>query len=118
MTRKYSHVLAPSLIVAAGILVATFVAVHAGESMGWVLAGPLLLAFAVVGADALDARLHGQSGGASAAALIVAAAILLASVIVMLREPELVKTLVTTLGATGWVALLRPQQQRSSCARI
>jgi len=118
MTRKYLHALGPSLIVGAGILVGTFVAVHAGESRAWVLAGPLLLALAVVGADVLGSRLHGESAGVSAAALIVAAAIPLASLIVMSRDSTLVGTLIPMMGAAAWVALLRPQHPRTPCSRI
>ena len=117
MTRKYLSSLGPSLIMGAAILVATFVAVHAGESAGSVLAGPLLLAFAVIGADVQSWPLHGKSSGASAAALLVAATIPLAGLIVMSRDPTLVKTLVPIMGAAAWVALLRPRQPRSSCER-
>jgi hypothetical protein len=116
MTRKYWRALVPSLIVGAGILVATFVGVHA--SGGWVLAGPLLLTLALISADVLDSRLHGASLGPSAAALIVAVALLAASLIVMSRDPALVKTLVPIIGAAGWVPLLRPRHQHSSCERI
>ena len=118
MTRKYWFELGPSLLVGAGIVVASFVAVHATESGAWVLAGPLLLAIAVVSADMLGSRLHGESLGASAAALIVAAAFLVASLIVMSRDPTQVKTLVPSMGAAAWVALLRPRRPRSSCERI
>ncbi len=118
MMRKYWRALGPSLIVGAGILVATFVAAHAGESGGWVLAGPLLLALTVVSADVLDSRLHGESSGASAATLIVTAAFLVASLIVMSRDPNIVKTLIPIMGAAGWVALLRPQRPRTPCKGI
>jgi hypothetical protein len=116
MTPKYWLDLSPSLLVGAGIVVATFIAVRAGES-GWlVLGGPLLLALAVVGADALDSRLKGESSGPSWAAVILGVAFLLAGLIVARRDPSLVKTLIPIIGSAAWVTLLlRPEGRRKTC---
>ena len=116
MTRKYWLELGPSLLVAAGIVAATFVAVLAAKS-GWlVLAGPLLLALTVVGADVLGSRLRGKSSRPSWTALLLGGSFLLAGVIVALRDPSLVKTLIPVIGVTTWPALmLRPGGPRKPC---
>ena len=114
MTLKYLLALGPSLLVAVGIVVSTFIAVLAAES-GWlVLAGPLLLALAVVGADVLDSRLRGKPSGPSAAALILGGAFVLAGLIVV-RDPTLVKTLIPIVGVAAWVVLLRPANRPNAC---
>lgn len=120
MTRKHWVDLGPSLVVAAGIIVSSLVAMLAAES-GWlVLAGPLCLALAVVSADVLRSRLKGEPSGPSPAALLVGGAFLLAGGIVALRDPSLVKTLVPVLGPAAWVALLQPRPEggRKACRWI
>ena len=116
MTRQSWFELGPGLIVGVGILVATFIAGRTAAS-GWlVLAGPLLLALAVVGADLLASRLRGEFRGPSWAALILAGTSLLAAAIVADRDPSLVKTLVAINGAGAWVPLLaRPARRRKRC---
>jgi hypothetical protein len=117
MTRKHWLDLGPSLLVAGGIIVSTLVAVLTAES-GWlVLAGPLLLALSVVGADVLASRLRGESSGPSRAALIMGGACLLSCLIVALRDPSLVKTLIPVLGGPTWVTLflLRPEGRPRAC---
>ena len=110
MARKDWLKLGPSLLVAAGIIAATLIAVWTAES-GWlVLAGPLFLALAAVGADMWTSRLRGRAAGPSWAALLLGASFLLASWIVALRDPSLVKMLIPVVGAGGWVTLLgRPE---------
>ena len=119
MPRKYWLDLCPSLLIGTGIVASTLVAVLAAPS-GWlVLAGPLLLALAVVSADVLDSRLRGASSGPSRAALILGGAFLLAGVIVAVRDPSLVKTLIPVFGAAGWVTLLlRPEGRGKSCRSV
>lgn len=116
MTRKYYLELAPSLLLAVGIVVSTFIAVMAAES-GWlVLAGPLGLALTVVSADMLDSRLRGESAGPSGVALIFGITFLLAGVIVALRDPSLVKMLIPVIGSTAGVTiLLRSKGGRKPC---
>jgi hypothetical protein len=117
MTRKHWLDLGPSLLVAAGILLSTLLAGLAARS-GWlVLAGPLLLALAVVSADLLSARLRGKSARPSPAALLLAGSFLLACAIVALRDPGLVKTLPPILGGAAWVALLRRDGGRRRTCR-
>ena len=119
MTRKYWLGLSPSLLMAAGLIVSTFTAARAAEFEWLVMAGPLLLAFALVGADVLDSRLRGESSGPSWAALLLGGSILLAGLIVTLRDPRLVKTFIPVMGGAASVSLvLRPEGRRKACVRI
>ena len=115
MRRKHWLDLAPSFLVAAGIVVATLVTVRAAQS-GWlILAGPLLLALAIVGADVLASKLKGKTLGPSWTALFLGGACLLAGFITTLRDPNLVKTLIPALGIASWVTLLlRPDARRKT----
>jgi hypothetical protein len=119
MPRKYWLDLGPSLLVGAGIVVSTFIAVLAAES-GWlVLAGPLLLALAVVSADVVDSRRRGKSSRPSWRALFLGGSFLWAGLIVALRDPSLVKTLLPVFGAAAWATLLlRPGNPRQTCRGI
>lgn len=119
MTRKYWLELGPSLLVGAGIVVSTLIAVLAAQA-GWlVMAGPLLLALAVVSADVLDSRVRGESSGPSVASLMLGGAFLLAGLIVTLRDPGLVKTLIPVIGGASCVPLLlRSKSRRKTCSRI
>jgi hypothetical protein len=117
MTRQYWLELGPSLLVGTGIILSTFVATLAAGS-GWlVLAGPLLLVLAVVGADVLDSRLKGKSSGPSPAALILGTTFLLAGAI-LVRDPNHVRTLIPIVGIAAWVVLLRPESRRNTCGGI
>jgi len=113
MTRKHWVDLSPSLVVGAGIIVSTLVAVLGTES-GWsVLASPLLLALTVVSADVLHSRLKGRSSGPSWAALLLGGAFLLAGMIVG-RDPSLVSTLIPICGSAAWITLLLHPEGRST----
>ncbi len=116
MTRKYWLDLGPSLLIATAIVVSTLIASLAARS-GWlVLASPLLLALAVVGADVLNSRLRGNPSGPSRASLILGGAFLLAGWIVAQSDPTLVKTLIPVSGAAAWVTLLpRSRHRRKPC---
>jgi hypothetical protein len=117
MTRKYWLSLTPSLLVAAGIVLATLVAALAAKS-GWlVLAAPLVLALAVIAADALASRLAGESSTPSPTPLILGIAFLVSSALVAQRDPSFVKALIPI---AGWAAIFlrRPQGSRTACAGI
>jgi hypothetical protein len=120
MMRKYWLDLSPSLLVGAAIVVSALITVRAADSGWWVLTGPLLLALAVVSADALGSRIKGESSGPSWAALILGGALLLAGLILTLRDPGLVKMFIPGIGAAGWVTLLllRPEGRRKTCRGI
>lgn len=78
-----------------------------------VLLAPLVLAVAVLGADALDSRLHEKSPLPSWAALILAGAIM------TLRDPSLFKTFGPIIGAAGYGALfIRAKGTRKRCGDI
>ncbi len=115
MTRKFLPELAPSVLMGAGIILATLIARSAGSS-SMLLAAPLLLACALVLADALSSRLRGEASAPSLAAWILGGALMLASLILTLRDPRLVGTLIPIIGSSHWIVLLlRHQKQRSAC---
>jgi uncharacterized protein YqgC (DUF456 family) len=114
VTRKYWLALTPSLLMAAGILVSTYIAGLTQKS-GWlVLAAPLLLSLVILAADVLSSRLRGKPSGPSLVALLLAGSFFLASLIVI-RDPTLVKILIPINGAAAWVSLQRPNKQRRTC---
>lgn len=115
MTRKSAE-LGPALLVGGGIIVATAIAMWAAES-GWlVMAAPLVLALAGVGADVLGSRLRGAPSGPSPASLLLGGTLLLTGAIVTLRDPGLVKILIPVVGSAGYVTLLfRPDRRRQAC---
>jgi hypothetical protein len=119
MTRKVWLDLVPSLLVGAGVVGSTLVAVLAAGSGGLVLAGPLLLALAVVSADVVESRLRGKASGPSWPALLLGGSFLWAGLIVAFRDPNLVKALLPVFGAAAWVTLLlRPRSPRKTCRGI
>jgi uncharacterized membrane protein SirB2 len=99
MKRAYWIGLVPSLLLATGIIASTVVAVLTSESGWFVLAGPVVMAFAVVGASALVNRSRGDSQGALRVALILGAVLLLAGAILALRDPSRVVMMMPVLGA-------------------
>ena len=118
MSRKYWLELGPGLLVGAGIILSTLLAVLAAESRWLVMAAPLLLAVTVVGADRLSSRLHGEPWGSFWAALLLGGAILVAGLIVALRDPGLVKTLIPVIGAGTWAPILWRPGRSKSCRGI
>ncbi len=117
MTRKYWLDLTPSLLIAAGILVSTYIA-GLTEKSGWlVLTAPLLLSLTILAADVLSSRLRGKPSRPSLVALLFAASFLLASLIVI-HNPAMVKMLIPLNGAAGWVSLQRPNKHRNSCTTV
>jgi uncharacterized membrane protein YwaF len=116
MMPKHWYELTSSLLVAAGIILATFVAKRVDGSGFVVLAAPLMMALTVVGADMLNSRLRGGSPRPSWGALIMGAAVLLSSWILITRDPGLVKTMLPLTGTTSWVVLLsRAEDRRKIC---
>ena len=105
MMTRHPSPYGPSLLVGAGILLATITAVSA-SGYGWpVMAGPLLLAVAVIGADVWESLLRGGSVVPNPAALRLASAFMLSGSIVALRDPDLVATLIPVIGGAGWIAV-------------
>ncbi len=119
MTRSKWLGIVPNLLVAAGMLLSTWIAVLTAESNWMGRAGPLVFAVTVLGADVLSSRLSGKPSGPSWAALLLASSFLLAGLIVTLRDPSLVKTLIPILGAGAWVTLLlRPEGRCRACRGV
>lgn len=98
----------PSLLVALGIIAASYLAVRAG--FGWqTLVAPLALAAAVIAADLLESRLCGRHPQPTPGALILAASFLLACMTIGIGDPQAIKDLMPTLGAVAsMTVLLRP----------
>lgn len=111
--------LSPSLLAGAGIIVATLMAMLTAESGWWILAAPLLLAMAFVGAEMLGFRLKGMPPRPSMSALVYGGAILMAGGIVTLRDPSLVKVLIPVIGPGFWIALaIRSDAGRTVCRHL
>lgn len=91
--------LIPSIVLALAILMSTGIAVATANSGWWVLAGPLVMAFALVGTSLLGHRQAEGTPGNTRVALILGAALMLASVLVALRDPADVAALLPVLGA-------------------
>jgi len=116
MTRKYLVHLAPALVLALGILAATFVA-SSGSGSLWLLgAGVLWAAVSIVAADILGARLRGEPLLPSVNGIFAVVALLMACGIVALRDPELVPMLIPIVGG-GSTTILLSNGQRGACAR-
>jgi hypothetical protein len=115
MTRKPWLDLSPSLLFAVGMVLATLISARAAEHRWLVLAGPLLLALAIVSADMLASRLRGRSSSPSWAVLLMGSSCLLASLIVTLRDPNLVKTFIPVIGIASWVSLPFALRPLASC---
>lgn len=104
----------PALLLAAGVLLASFLAVQHSSLL--VLAAPLSLAASVLAADALNSRLRYGRARLSPAALILASAFLLASLLVGTQDLALLKQLIPLLGASAAVSLpLRPRKPKPAC---
>jgi hypothetical protein len=105
--------LAASLILAAGILLSTYLAVRALPAS--TMAAPVLLALAVIGASTVDAAYRRQRALPSAAALIVALAIPAAWLFMDGSEPRVMAAMLPSFGAAGWAALLPSSRRRAHC---
>ena len=106
MNRKHFTAVGPSLIVAAGIIGSTFIAVVAADWQWLVMAAPAVLALAFVGADLLAARMGGCEARPSWPVLLLGATIILASQLVALRDPAMMKMLLPVIAGPLWVTLM------------
>jgi hypothetical protein len=97
MKRPFSIALVPHVVLALGIIAACLVAVSA--SGWWVLAGPAVMAAALVGAHVLGHRL-GTLDAPWRTTAILAAALMLASAIVGLADTEAVAYTLPILAAS------------------
>lgn len=106
--------LGPALLVAVVMLVSTALAGRAPHASWTAVAGPLLLALALVGADLV----HRRRFLPSPSALLLAAAILVACGIVAARDPDRLAGMMPILGGGAAIPLLlRHQGARTACRR-
>jgi hypothetical protein len=99
----------PALLLAAGVLLASTLAVQ--QSSWLVLAAPVALALSVLVADSLGAHLRGGRVRPSHRALILASSFLLAGTIVAVGEPAQLKPLMPVLAACAAVTVLKPRKR-------
>ena len=110
----------PSILLAAGILASTAVAAWVSTD-GWtIMAGPVVLVLAMIAAVAVDNRLQGTPPGAWRSSAIMCAVILLASLLVFLRDPVKMASLLPLVGAAAAMPLVlnaarRDRQRRQQC---
>jgi hypothetical protein len=110
--RRFSLIeLSPALLIAAGILVATSLAMHLTGWLVWV--PPLLLACTVLGANMLQSRLRGPSLLPTPPSLILASAILVVAAMVGTDSPKPMANMMPILGATAVLALARQPRRHS-----
>lgn len=105
--------IAPNLLLAAGILLSTYLAMHTLQAS--TLAAPLLLALTVLGASVLDAAARGQRARPSIAALIVTLIIPAAWLFMDGCEPRVLAAMLPSFGMAGWAALLPASPKRTRC---
>ncbi|MEP6898518.1 MAG: hypothetical protein ABI870_08315 [Rhodanobacter sp.] len=99
------------------MILSTFIAGRTAGA-GWlVLAGPLLLGLALLGADALQGQLRGKPARPAPAAWLLAGTCLLAGLLVMLRDPDRVQAFIPGIGTAAWVTLLRPGSRKGCGGR-
>ncbi len=91
------------IILAAGIVSSTVVAILTSGSRWLVLAGPLLMAIAIFAVGAIDHRSFGASRARLWTALILGGALFLASLILAQRDPALVASNLPIFGGVSAV---------------
>ena len=108
MNSSSRRLIIPSLILAAGLLGGTGLAVIAQNAGLWVLTGPLLLALTVIAAYAV----HQHSTRPAAEALIWAGAIVFAGILGAIFDPSEVGTILMLTGPLAWVLLISDRRQQ------
>jgi hypothetical protein len=110
--------LGPALFLAVVMLVATALAVAAPHASWTAVAGPLLLALALVGTDLVDRRRSGRRLLPSPSVLLVAATLLVACGIVASRGLDRLAGMFPILGSCAAVPIiLRHKGAPTSCRR-
>ena len=114
--------LAPSLLLAGGVLVSTAVAVAADRAGIWLFVSPAVMAAAMLAAGLVEFRRLAAPRAVLISAWIHAAAILVAGTITALSNPEALAGLMPVLGgatAGAFVAVhAKGQKSRTTCARL
>jgi hypothetical protein len=117
MTRSHRLGRGPALVLGSGIIVSTTLAVLTSGSAWTAVAGPLLCALSLVGADVWGPRLCGASSGPSREALVLAGALLVGCGMIALTDPASLPIMVSTLGGStaAPIILLRAERRRDTC---
>lgn len=103
--------LGPSLLLAGGV-----VAGQSAQAAWFDLAGTSLLAWCLLVADALAARMRGMPPRPSLPAWILASTCVLLGLLAMLREPGHTGSLIPVLGLGAWTVLfMRDGKPRATC---
>jgi len=110
-SRRVAH----GLLLAAGIVLSSLIAVHAAR--GWIALAPLMLALTALAASALDAAARGEHARPSAAALIMAAALPLACWLLAREDARELARMLPVLGISAWAALLPETPRRRAACR-
>ena len=95
----------PTLVLAAGVVSSTVVVMLARDSTWGLIAGPALMALALVGASILARRLGRTSSETMRVAALLGGAVVLASVIVALRDPSRIPAIMPILGGGAAVTV-------------
>jgi hypothetical protein len=96
---------APSLVLAAGIVLGTFISALTSESGWWVMAGPVVLAGAVLATREVQRRAGSARTASFGATLLLGATYIVTGVVMTLRDPSQVPLAVASLGTVSIVAL-------------
>jgi len=108
--------LVPSILAALGIILASAIAVRTSDSKWLVMAGPLLLAVILLGADILAFRTQGKKRGPSIPTVVFSMAFLAACAIVSFGNPAQVPMMIPILGAGGaFIIPMRSQNRYKAC---
>lgn len=112
MTDRIWRGLGPSLMLAGGIVAGQF-----AQAAWFDLAGTSVLAFSLLCADVLAARVRGMPPLPSLPAWVLGITFLMAGCLALLREPGHTGSLIPILGLGAWTVLFMcGDNRRKSCA--
>jgi hypothetical protein len=109
MDQRQLALLAPSFLIAAGILLSTGLAATGSDWL--IVVAAVLFGGCILAADLFSARLRGQRQRLSAAALAMCAAFLSICALVGLRNPKDVVLMIPVIGSAAVVPMLSSRRQ-------
>ncbi|HEY4356267.1 MAG TPA: hypothetical protein VGN16_11005 [Acidobacteriaceae bacterium] len=107
--------LGPSLLVAAGILLSSFIEVRTEKLGLWAFAAPVVMGLAIVCGVLLDPRLRGRSSRRLWLALLAACWSLVVAFMLTTGNGHSARVFLPSMGAVMWAALLSGQRRRRNC---
>ena len=113
--RRPLRSLAPSILLATGIILASAVAALTPLTAWPVMAGPFLLSAAIVGADMLRSRLRGAAPIPSWCGVLLAGAFFAACGLVAFADARQVAVMIPILGGSASTPLLLNTGRRGEC---